>query len=185
MTGTKPSAISFLMSFTFTSVTSPTKPKSIASPSSSFSSFWQTSTVSPGSPLGLALAAASASQTSRFTVSSSVLLTIAIAASSVTRSPFTNDALRPDASMALVIALPPPCTTTTLIPAAARKAMSLLTLERTVGSGSSMKLPAVLDDEGRAPEVLDVRQRLEKDLRLRGDLGNVHRCAHGTRARGG
>jgi len=58
------------------------------------------------------------------TTSSSVFLTIAIVASSVTRSPFTKVGLSPDSSIALVIALPPPWTTTTLIPTPARNAMS-------------------------------------------------------------
>src|ERR1700678_2370548 len=141
MTGTNPSAISFLMSFTFTSATSPTKPRSMAPPSSSSRSFWHTSTVSPGSPFGRAPAAVSGAQTSLFTPSSSVFLTMAIVASSVTRSPFTKLALSPDSSIALVIAFPPPCTTTTLMPTPDRNAMSWATRARLAGSGSSMKLP--------------------------------------------
>ena len=50
--------------------------------------------------------------------------TTAIVASSVTRRPLTKFALRPEPSIARVMALPPPCTTTTLIPQAARNAMS-------------------------------------------------------------
>ena len=93
-------------------------------PSSSVVSFWQTSTESPASPRGLAPAEVSAAQTSLFTTSSSVRFTTAMVASSVTRRPLTKFALRPEPSIARVIALPPPCTTTTLIPHAARNAMS-------------------------------------------------------------
>jgi len=43
--------------------------------------------------------------------------------------------------MARVMALPPPWTTTTWMPTAARKAMSVATRSRPSGFGSSMKLP--------------------------------------------
>jgi hypothetical protein len=124
MIGMKPSPISFLINFTFTSVTSPTKPRSTMLPSSSVVSFWHTSTLSPGRPLGRALAEATASHTSLFTISSSVFFTTAMVASSVTRRPLTKFAFSPDCSIAFVMALPPPCTTTTLMPQAARNAMS-------------------------------------------------------------
>src|SRR5271170_6796277 len=46
--------------------------------------------------------------------------------------------------MARVMALPPPCTTTGWMPAAARKTMSCATPSRPDGSGESMKLPPYL-----------------------------------------
>src|ERR1035441_9555690 len=52
--------------------------------------------------------------------------------------------LRPDFSIARVMALPPPCTTTGLISTASRKTMSRATLLRLSGSGESMKLPPYL-----------------------------------------
>jgi hypothetical protein len=47
-------------------------------------------------------------------------------------------------SIARVMALPPPCTTTGLMPTASRKTMSRATPVRTAGSGESMKLPPYL-----------------------------------------
>ncbi len=65
-------------------------------------------------------------------------------ASSVTRWPWRKLALRPAFSMARVMALPPPWTTTGLISTASRKTMSRATPLRTSGSGESMKLPPYL-----------------------------------------
>ena len=50
--------------------------------------------------------------------------TISIVSSSVTRWPSTNAGSWPESLMAREIALPPPCTSTTLMPTALRKARS-------------------------------------------------------------
>ena len=46
---------------------------------------------------------------------------------------------------------------------------------RSDGIGIVHETAAVFHDEGRAAEILDVRQRLEEHLRLRGDFSDVHR----------
>ena len=70
--------------------------------------------------------------------------TIFTVASSVTRWPWMKFAFSPAFSIARVMALPPPWTTTGLISTASRKTMSRATPLRTFASGESMKLPPYL-----------------------------------------
>ena len=68
--------------------------------------------------------------------------TIRIDALSVTRRPLTNLALMPASRMRVVIALPPPCTMTGLIPTASRKTTSRRV--RSTRCSSSIALPPYL-----------------------------------------
>jgi len=62
----------------------------------------------------------------------------------VTRYPCSNRVSTPESASARVIALPPPCTMTGLMPTASRKTTSRATPPRTVESSESIKLPPYL-----------------------------------------
>ena len=70
--------------------------------------------------------------------------TTSTAAAFVTRIPWTNLASSPAPASAAVIAFPPPCTSTGLIPTVSSKTTSRATPSRTSGSGESIKLPPYL-----------------------------------------
>src|ERR1044071_8618211 len=128
-----------------TPVTSPTKPMSTSSPEAPLGQcFRQVKISAPENPRALPPRAVRAFTISGLISRDSTCSTTFTAASPVTRRPWTKAALSPAESMARVMAMPPPWTTTGLMPTASRNTMSRATPSRTGGSGESMKLPPYL-----------------------------------------
>ena len=137
--GTFPLSRASSIESTSTPVISPTKPRS-----GSESSFTHCRTSLPGRRSASQSFSSTKAATSPFTLRFNTSSTISIVRESVTRSPSTKSDSIPRSFIVRVIALPPPCTTTTRMPTEFRKTISLATRERVSGSGASMKLPPYL-----------------------------------------
>ena len=120
---------------------SPTYPQSKASPVSGFLPvFFATPKIqSPCNGRALARCFCSSRTTLALTSFLMTLSTTRTASSVVTRNPITKCGGMPADSMPREMALPPPCTSTVLMPTAFRNAMSVSRLSRF--SGTSITLP--------------------------------------------
>ena len=126
ITGIAPEASASLTGSGFTVSASPTKPRSTSLPSGAVTggSLLAVKTVRPEIPTAFTPSLESWVTIPGFTSSSRTERTISTVAASVTRSPPTNWGMSPCSFMRALIALPPPCTRTTRMPTASRKATS-------------------------------------------------------------
>ena len=130
---------------------------------------------------------------SRLTLPTSAMRTMSTVSASVTRRPSTNSGSLPSRRMRSVICGPPPCTTTGFMPTSRMSTTSVA--NRSASVGVVHRVAAVLDHDGLARELADVRQRLGEDdapsrprsRTRRVAIGAVTTCAGSrrcTRARG-
>ncbi|AFU00665.1 ion transporter [Nocardia brasiliensis ATCC 700358] len=140
-TGMRPASIRSSTASGFTSLTSPTRPISVGTPS--------TSTVrrvavnrpasSPEMPTAYGPCALISPTSSRPTCPNSTIRTTSITSGVVTRKPPRNSPCRPSFFSIALICGPPPCTTTGCTPTVRRKAMSAA--KACSSSASTMALP--------------------------------------------
>ena len=126
ITGRAPAASASRTGSAFTTSASPTKPRSTSLPSGAqtVGSLLAVKTLRPEIPTALTPSETSCATIPGFTSSSRTERTISTVDTSVTRNPPTNWGTSPFSFMRALIALPPPCTRTTLMPTASRYATS-------------------------------------------------------------
>ena len=147
--------------------TSPTRPRSKSEPSSDTPARLRAPNrpaSSPERPTASGPCWLSRPTSSRPTWPVRTIRTTSITSGVVTRSPFRNSLVSPSRPSICAICGPPPCTTTGRRPAYRRKATSCAKARLRVVVDH--RVAAVLDDDERAPEPLEPRQRLDEGLRL-------------------